>query len=135
MINQVFYSKLEWVTHKDNVDCTVKANRHTSSNGRMKGKNNPNYNNHRLKEKYKNNPQLSKENNSRPKEKNGRAVPITMYNSNNIKIKEFRYIGECAEYLIKNNFTKSKVNSIRTNISNGIKNKKPYLGYYFKNTQ
>ncbi|NFH40708.1 hypothetical protein FC977_13665 [Clostridium sporogenes] len=130
--NNVF-TNLEWTTHKENIDYTIKANRHISCDkDKLKGKNNPNYNNHKLSEKYKNNPKLSKENNSRPKEKNGRAVPITMYNSNNIKIKEFKYIGECAEYLIKNNFTKSKVNSIRTNISNSLKNKKTYLGYYFK---
>ena len=43
------------------------------------GKNNPNYKNKTLSEKYKNNKELSKEKQSRPATQNGRSTPIDLY--------------------------------------------------------
>lgn len=126
------YDNLEWVTHEMNIKYTVLANRHSTSNGNYNGENNPNWNNHILSEIYKNNPELAKEKCSRPKEQNGRATPIILYDINKNKIKIFKYIGECAEYLVENNITKAEVNSIRANITNSIKKNKPYLRHYFK---
>lgn len=122
--NQV--DNLEWCTHQQNVE-------HSKQLGHYKTKSgcdNPNYKNDTLKIKYKNNPTLAKINNSRPREQNGRCVKIRMIN--NDVIKDFNFIGEAAEYLIVNGYTNGKVNSIRSNITNAIKNNKKYLGCTFE---
>ena len=122
--NQV--DNLEWCTHQQNVE-------HSKQLGHYKTKSgcdNPNYKNDTLKIKYKNNPTLAKINNSRPREQNGRCVKIRMIN--NDVIKDFNFIGETAEYLIVNGYTNGKVNSIRSNITNAIKNNKKYLGCTFE---
>ena len=122
--NQV--DNLEWCTHQQNVE-------HSKQLGHYKTKSgcdNPNYKNDTLKIKYKNNPTLAKINNSRPREQNGRCVKIRMIN--NDVIKDFNFIGEAAEYLIVNGYTDGKVNSIRSNITNAIKNNKKYLGCTFE---
>ena len=122
--NQV--DNLEWCTHQQNVE-------HSKQLGHYKTKSgcdNPNYKNDTLKIKYKNNPTLAKINNSRPREKNGRCVKIRMIN--NDVIKDFNFIGEAAEYLIVNGYTDGKINSIRSNITNAIKNNKKYLGCTFE---
>lgn len=126
------FDNLEWTTHKINIAYTVKANRHAASDGKMCGKNNPNYNNHTLKERYKNNPELSKKNNSRPKDKNGRAKQIFMYDSNKNFVKQFRYIGECTEYLVNNHISKAnKPSSIKDRVALSAKNSTIFLNYYF----
>ena len=122
--NQV--DNLEWCTHQQNVE-------HSKQLGHYKTKSgcdNPNYKNDTLKIKYKNNPTLAKINNSRPREQNGRCVKIRMMN--NDVIKDFNFIGEAAEYLIVNGYTDGKINSIRSNITNAIKNNKKYLGCTFE---
>ena len=122
--NQV--DNLEWCTHQQNVE-------HSKQLGHYKTKSgcdNPNYKNDTLKIKYKNNPTLAKINNSRPREQNGRCVKIRIIN--NDVIKDFNFIGEAAEYLIVNGYTNGKVNSIRSNITNAIKNNKKYLGCTFE---
>ena len=122
--NQV--DNLEWCTHQQNVE-------HSKQLGHYKTKSgcdNPNYKNDTLKIKYKNNPTLAKINNSRPREQNGRCVKIRMIN--NDVTKDFNFIGEAAEYLIVNGYTNGKVNSIRSNITNAIKNNKKYLGCTFE---
>ena len=122
--NQV--DNLEWCTHQQNVE-------HSKQLGHYKTKSgcdNPNYKNDTLKTKYKNNPTLAKINNSRLREQNGRCVKIRMIN--NDVIKDFNFIGEAAEYLIVNGYTNGKVNSIRSNITNAIKNSKKYLGCTFE---
>lgn len=122
--NQV--DNLEWCTHQQNVE-------HSKQLGHYKTKSgcdNPNYKNDTLKIKYKNNPTLAKINNSRPREQNGRCVKIRMIN--NDVIKDFNFIGEAAEYLIVNGYTNGKVNSIRSNITNAVKNNKKYLGCTFE---
>ena len=61
---------LEWISHGDNV-------RYSADAGRYKGKcggNNPNYGNNTLHKKYTQNKELSKEKQSRPRSKNGRAT-------------------------------------------------------------
>lgn len=122
--NQV--DNLDWCTHQQNVE-------HSKQLGHYKTKSgcdNPNYKNDTLKIKYKNNPTLAKINNSRPREQNGRCVKIRMIN--NDVIKDFNFIGEAAEYLIVNGYTDGKINSIRSNITNAIKNNKKYLGCTFE---
>lgn len=127
-----FYENLEWVTHVDNIAYTVNNNRHSTANGKMKGDKNPNYGNNTLKLKYANDPELAKINSSRPREQNGRAKIIKLYDIHMNFIKEFKYIGACAEYLIKNGITKSKIDSIRASIRLSIINSVPYLNHYYQ---
>ena len=122
--NQV--NNLEWCTHQQNVEYSKQLGHYKTKSGC----DNPNYKNDTLKIKYKNNPALAKINNSRPREQNGRCVKIRMI-SNDV-IKDFNFIGEAAEYLIVNGYTNGKVNSIRSNITNAIKNNKKYLGCTFE---
>lgn len=124
------YTNLEWKTHKENIN-------HSSSNNRYKirdfyGEKNPNYGNHKLSYIYKNNPSLAIEKLARPGSQNGRAKKIELYDKDWNYIKTFDWIGECAEYLINHNLTKSKVSTIRTNIGKSIKENKIYLNHYYK---
>ena len=123
------YTNLEWVTHKENVAYSIKMNNHYCTKN-LFGKNNPNYGNHKLKEVYKNK-ELAKEKMSRPGAQNGRARPVQIIFSNN-KTLSFKYLGECAEYLLCNGYTKSKIDSIRSRIAISIKTDKKYLGLKFK---
>ena len=59
---------LEWSTHEDNIRYSSDAGNYAHF-----GEDNPNYGNHTLSEKYKNDPELSKKMQGRPGSKNGRA--------------------------------------------------------------
>lgn len=117
---------LEWCTHQYNVQYSKLLGHYKGKTG----KDNPNYNNHTLREKYKNNPELAKLNNQRPREQNGRCIPIRVYHKNGVT--DFRFIGEAAEYLIENGYTHNQINVIRNNITKSIKNNKLYLGCKFE---
>lgn len=100
---------------------------------RITGEKNPNYGNRKLSQKYRENPELSKEKQSRPAAQNGRAKKCEMYTLDGNLVEVFDYIGACAEYIIKNNISRtSNVNQIRTYITKSIKTNKPYLKHYFK---
>lgn len=95
------------------------------------GVNNPNYGNRKLSQKYKDNPELSKEKQSRPGIKNGRAMPVAMYKHNFYK--EFDYMLLCAKYMIDNNICRSKkAENMIAHISESAKTGKSYFGYNFK---
>lgn len=96
------------------------------------GERNPNFNNHTLKNKYKDNPELAKINNSRPRERNGRSRPIIMYDMNMNLIKSFPFMGACGEWLIENGYSTCKIKTLRDKIRLAIKNKNSYLGFIFK---
>lgn len=96
---------LEWVSHKGNI-------RHTASNGRHYSQsnvflsNNPNKDNHVLRDRYSSDKELSKLKQSRPGGKNGRAraVAVTLPDGVN---KGFECISECAQYIIDSGYCKS----------------------------
>ena len=121
---------LEWVSHKNNVLYSIKAKRHYCTKD-LTGENNPNYGNHILHERYANNKELSREKLGRKGSVNGRAKPVEFTNANGQTYK-FSYIGECAKFLIENNYTSSDVNSIRDRIRLSIKNNKTYLKLKFR---
>jgi len=127
-----YYENLEWTNHLDNVAYTVQHKRNSTAIYDYMGKNNPNYGNNTLKLKYKNDPELAKIKCSRPKEQNGRAKKVKLLDINRKIIKEFDYIGGCAEYLIENDFTKAKIYSISYGISKSIKTQMPYLGHFYE---
>lgn len=124
------FDNLEWCTHQENIQ-------YSSNNGRYKqrnfnGNNNPNYGNHLLSEFYKDNPDIAKRKLSRPAQQNGRAIKIELYDEEMNYINTFEWIGDCAKYLIKNNFTKANIDSIRTNITVAINKNKKYLKHFYK---
>lgn len=121
---------LEWTTHQDNIKYSKDNNRYKMRD--FNGKNNPNYGNHILSKIYRDNPQLAIEKLARPQSQNGRAVKIELYDSNMNYIETFDWIGGCAEYLKNNNYTNAAINSIRSNITSAINNKKKYLNHYYK---
>jgi len=128
------FDNLEWMSHLDNIAYTVKNNRNATAIYNYTGANNPNFRNDTLRKKYLANPELAKINCSRSKEQNGRAQKVKMYDINNNFIGEFNYIGACAEYLINNNLTNAKINSIRNNLSKSAKTKIPYLNHIYEFT-
>lgn len=123
-------NNLEYMTHKENVDYSIKLKHHFCTRNLFK-ENNPNYNNHKLSYIYKTNPELAIEKLSRPKSQNGRSIKINIYDKDKIYISSFDWIGGCAEYLRNNNFTTATVKSIRTNITHAIKCNKKYLNHYY----
>lgn len=120
-------NNLEWTSHLDNV-------KHSSNQGKYKhfGTDNPNYGNHILSEIYRNNPELAIEKLSRPASQNGRAVKVKLFDNKYNYINTFDWVGACAQYLINNNFTNAKIDSMRYPIRKAIKNKSQYLNHYFE---
>lgn len=116
------WDNLEWVTHKDNVRYSRDNNRYKKD---ITGENNPNYGNNTLHFKYKNNPELAKEKQSRKGSKNGKAKSISLYDKG-VFIKKFDYIGACCEYMINTYKLKVSINSLRATIRKCIKYNKLY---------
>ena len=120
------WDNLEWMTHKDNVEYSKNA-------GHYKGKcgsNNPNYGNNKLKEIYKNNPDLAKEKQSRKGIMNGRCKKVKLYIDGKF-IKEFEYINSLCEYLINKYNFKTTIDSLRTTLRKCNKENKLYRGRFF----
>lgn len=117
---------LEWCTHVYNIQYSIDSGNHISTSD-LTGDKNPNYGNHTLKEKYKNNPELSKENQSRPGSKNGRAKRVKIFDIIENNELEFGYIRAAASYLIINGFTDAKkVDSVMNRLSVCAKRNKKY---------
>lgn len=87
---------LEWVTHKENVQHSRDAGRYPSQRGIF----NSNYGNRKLSQKYRDNPELSKEKQSRPGIQNGRCRPVELYYNGEL-IQRFPYYKLCCEYLMQ----------------------------------
>lgn len=97
----------------------------------MTGENNPNFGNRKLSKFYKDNPEAAKEKQGRHGKKNGRCVPIDLYDGENF-IKHFDYIKECANYMIENYGIQTKQENLSIQITIHKNNGKPYKGFYFK---
>ena len=104
---------LEWSTHEDNVQHSANVGNYVHY-----GDNNPNFGKHTLREKYRNDHELSLEKQSRPGSQNGKSKKIRLLDTEtNVKI-DFGYIRAASEYLIKNGFTKAtKVDSVLNRLS------------------
>jgi hypothetical protein len=98
------------------------------------GENNPNYGNKKLSEKYKQNPEMGLEKQSRKGNKNGRCVPVVMEFQDGT-IREFDYIRECAKFILENNLSRMKtLECISKEISDCVSGKKDYFSdfYFYK---
>lgn len=117
---------LEWLTHTDNVRYSNAVGRHVS----LKGKNNPNYGNHKLAEYFKEHPE-EKIKLGRPGKQNGRCVPVCVVLRNGEE-KFFDYLHEAAKFLIDNRLVKVRhLTSLANKISYCIKNNQEYKGLRF----
>lgn len=123
--NNNHVDNLEWSTHKENVAYSTKLGHYK----KPIGKDNWNYAGTKLKKYYEDHPD-EKIKLARPGAQNGRARPMIMImNGKTIK---FKYIGECARYLIENNIiTDLKYDSLHTRIVERLRTGKPYRGLKF----
>ena len=109
-----------------NIQYSIDRGNHISTSD-LTGDKNPNYGNHTLKEKYKNNPELLKESQSRPGSKNGRAKRVKIFDIIENNELEFGYIRAAAGHLIINGFIDSKkVDSVMNRFSVCAKSNKKY---------
>lgn len=118
---------LEWVSRQDNIEYSRINGRYPKSYG----KDNPNYGNRKLSKFYSENPDIAKEKQSRKGSQNGMAKPIAMY-KDEVKIKNFAYIGKCCEYLHQEYGFSSNLESVRCGINKSLREGKPYKGFSFK---
>lgn len=111
---------LEWCTHEYNIQYSV--DKGSYANKDISGEKNPNWGKHTLREKYKNNPELAKQNNARNGSQNGKAKAVTLRNIHENKTLKFGCLLDAAKYLINNKYTKNKINTITNKISCHAKN-------------
>lgn len=130
-VNHIDYNRenysadnLEWITHNQNIKHSVNGGKYKGRCGEL----NPNYNNHILHDFYTANPEIAKEKLGRHGAQNGRARKVFIDSLDII----FETIGDCAQWLIDNNYTSSTVKSIRQAIITSITNHKKYLGLTFQ---
>ena len=116
---------LEWISRKDNINYS-KCNKPD-----YHGKNNPNYGNRKLSQKYKEDKQYALEKQSRKGLQNGRCRKISVYENGEL-IKTFDYIVDCCYYLCERFKlqTKNPLN-IRSYIDKSIRYNKPFRGLMF----
>ena len=120
---------LEWVSHKDNVDYTIKAGRHYC-NRDLKGVNNPNYNGTTLKEFYSCYPE-EKQKLARKGSQNGMARPVEVILPDG-SVRRFGYLRECSEYLIQFGICSCKnKDTVADRISSAIKRNTTYCDCHF----
>lgn len=117
---------LEWCTHQENIDYTIESGNHYIANFDRTGKNNPNYGNTKLKERFRDNPEL-KQLLARPVKQNGRARMVHMF-KDNLEL-EFGYIGECANWFKENFDISYKERTVFENLKKCNKNNTLYYGY------
>lgn len=120
---------LRVIPHKDNIKYTKDCGRHVSDRG-FSGENNPNFGNHALSIRYRNNPSLSKKKQSRPGEANGRARKVSVLIDG--KWREFGCLSDCADYLIRNRLVSGRNKyGVSTYIRIAAESGKKYSGLSF----
>lgn len=117
------YSNLEWVTHEENIRYSKNANRYPS----RFGKDNPNFGNKKLSEKYTKDKLLSKEKQSRPGKQNGRAKKCIMLDLEGNCIGKYDYQREAVEELIRIGIVDSSQN--KESVIKYLKKNNGYKGY------
>ena len=119
-----YFENLEWISHADNVRYSV------CNKPDLTGRNNPNYGNKKLSERYKRDKQLSIEKQSRKGLQNGRCTPISLYCDDEF-VETFSYIVPCCQYLIGMGVANStNIESVRGRINGCIRKGIKYKKYY-----
>lgn len=90
------YWNLEWLSHIDNIKYSYEAGKYRGKSGA----DNPNYGNDTLHKKYKSNPALAKEKQSRPRGQNGRALKCNLINNKTKEIFIFDCQRDAVDFLI-----------------------------------
>ena len=117
---------LEWVTHKENVAYSRKANRYPS----LIGENNPNFGKTTLRKKYADNKKLAKEKQGRPGGRNGKAKKCNLFHKTAGLIGTFDYQRGAVYKLIDYGVVKKGVNL--EEIIKKLKTPEGYYGYFLK---
>ena len=114
---------LEWMSHADNI-------RYSKGRKNIAGKLNPNYGNRKLSVFYRDNPDISKEKQSRLGLRNGRCKPISVYDADQL-IASFEYMVPCIEFIRQHYSPEASPDSIRGQINKSVRNNTPYKGLTF----
>lgn len=123
---------LRVLDHTENVRHTKAFGRHVSDRG-FSGSNNPNFGSKTLSKKYKENPSLSKEKQSRPGGQNGRARRVLM-DVGGTKM-EFSCLHDCAKYLVKSGMSNANnLDSLSTRIRKFAESGRGFSGIKFQLT-
>ena len=118
---------LEWSTHADNVKHSTDAGKYIRY-----GKDNANFGKHTLHEKYKNDPRLSLEKQSRPGAQNGRSIQIRLTDCLLNTQMDFDYIRLASKYLIDNAFTEAKnIDGVSAKLSICLRSGKKYKNRFY----
>lgn len=124
-------SNLEWVSHRDNIQYSYQNGRHDDRLKNQIGSGNNNFGNHKLHERYLNDPDLSKEKQGRPGAQNGKATAVRMHLLDGTSI-DFAYLQACAKYLMDHSMVRGKrLDCIATRISQVAKSHTKYRGLQF----
>lgn len=117
------------ISPKERMDAETYKQWRQKQKDNKQGEKNPNYGKHTLHKIYSENPELSKEKQSRPGAQNGKAKKIALY-ENGIFIKAFGCIKDCAQYLYDLGYTKYKVKNLTGHIPKSIKTNKPLFNKF-----
>lgn len=117
---------LEWVTHAENIHYSALAGKYV---GKF-GEENPNYGNHKLSKKYKENPELAKEKQSRPNGMNGKSKKCFLENRVAGIGMSFNCQREAIDYLFETEEIKESSN--KENIIKKLKRKEGFSGWHLK---
>lgn len=120
-------ANLEWVSHGKNVAYAIACGNHQCTRD-LTGEKNPNYGSHTLRDRYASDPLLSKEKQSRPGSRNGRAVEVVAKRDS--VCMRFGTIKECAEWFISSGITDlSNVSTVSFRVSTAKKSGCEYCGF------
>lgn len=118
-------TNLEWVSHEDNIRYSYDAGHYV---GKF-GKENPNYGNQTLSQKYRKNPNLAIQSQSRPRAQNGRAKKCVLY-QNKFQSINFNCQRDAVDYLINQDIV--KINQNKEGVIKYLKRPQGYKGWFLK---
>lgn len=121
---------LEWVTHIENIQDSIKRGTHVSFHD-TSGNKNPNYGNRKLSVLYAEHPDIALQKQSRPGEQNGRskAIRATLIDGTQI---DFPFIRAGAEWLCSSGLCIARPEHAAINMSKAANSGRSYCGIFFQ---